>query len=96
MFVSDAGSKVVLLNYTKALPKEHLCVHIKPMGLGEVMKQPSLLCKEILDQGTWIQSRIHNTLTTYTCTFLLTFAATTVQTTNSDLEVRHFPADKIS
>lgn len=37
---SYVGSKVVLLNYTKALPKEHLCVHIKPLGLGKVMKQP--------------------------------------------------------
>lgn len=55
-----------------------------------------LLCKEILDQGTWNQSRIHNTLTTHTRTFLLTFATTTVQTTSNDLEVRHFPADKIS
>lgn len=35
-------------------------------------------------------------LTAYTLTFLLTFATTTVQTTNGDLEVRHFPADKTS
>lgn len=37
---SDVGNKMVLLNYTKALPKEHLCVQTKPLGLGKVMKQP--------------------------------------------------------
>lgn len=29
----------LLLNYTKVLPEEHLCVHIKPPGFEEVMKQ---------------------------------------------------------
>lgn len=53
--VSDVDSKVVLLNSTKALPKEHLCVHIKPPGLGKWWNNQSnsgSLCKEILDQGT--------------------------------------------
>lgn len=97
MSVSDVGSKVILLNYTKALPKEHLCVHIKTIGLrgSDETTRVTLVffARKSWIKALWIQSRIRNTLTTYTRTFILTFATTTVQTTNSDLEVRHFPAD---
>ena len=99
------SGRVVLLGYTKALPKEHFCVHIKPSGVREVMIHTHnqsnsgllLLCKGILGSRYFgFNPEDTIALTTYALIFLLTFATTTVQTTNGDLEVRHFPTDKTS
>lgn len=98
------SDRVVLLGYTKVLPKEHFCVSVKPpSGVREVIRytQPkqlwsALLCKGFLRSRYFGFNPQDTVALTHTLIFLLTFAATTVQTTSGALEVRHFPAYQTS